>query len=257
MEQKIAELWQKYRKDRDLETRNKLVMEYIGLVSQTISKLSLPNHIVINNEDFKSVGIMALVEAVEKYEEVHGSKFETYAYTRIQGSIRDELRNFDLLTRTARKKVLDIYRTREELIRQNNREVTIDEIREKLNLTEEQFKAYMQALDASNAFYSLSDTKKALSDEEEDFNDYIEEIPDPSDESVLETMEKNQRREFIYQYLQNLPRKKRLVLMFLYYEELSPKQISQVLNISEGRISQIHSEVIRDLRKKLIEFDYV
>lgn len=257
MEQKIAELWQKYRKDRDLETRNKLVMEYIGIVSQTISKLSLPNHIVINNDDFKSIGIMALVEAIEKYEEVHGSKFETYAYTRIQGSIRDELRNFDLLTRTARRKVLDIYRTREELVRQHNREVTIDEIREKLNLSEEQFKAYMQALDASNAFYSLSDTKKTTSDEDDEFNDYIEEIPDPSDESALETIEKNQRKEFIYDYLQKLPRKKRLVLMFLYYEELTPKQISQVLNISEGRISQIHSEVIRDLRKKLIEFDYV
>ena len=257
MEPKAADLWKKYMKDRDLETRNKLVLEYISLVSQIISKLSLPNHIVINNEDFKSVGILALVDAIEKYEEVHGSKFETYAYTRIQGSIRDELRNFDLLTRTARKKVLDIYKTREVLTRHHNREVTIDEIRKKLDLTEDQFKSYMQALDASNAFYSLSDTKRASNDDEDDFNDFIEEIPDPSDENVLETMEKNQRREFIYNFLQKLPRKKRLVLMFTYYEELSPKQISQILEISEGRISQIHSEVVRELRKKLIELDYV
>lgn len=257
MESKVASLWKKYLKNRDLETRNQLVLEYIGLVGQIISKLPLPNHIVINYEDFKSVGIMALVDAIEKYEEIHGSKFETYAYTRIQGSIRDELRNFDLLTRTARKKVLDIYKTREELTRRHNREVTIDEIRNQLNLSEEQFKSYMQALDASNAFYSLSDTKRSINDEDEDFSDFIEEIPDPADESVLETMEKTQRRDFIYNYLQKLPRKKRLVLMFTYYEELTPKQISQILNISEGRISQIHSEVVRDLRKKLIELDYV
>lgn len=252
-----ASLWKKYQKDRDLETRNKLVLEYIGLVHQVINKLPLPNHIVINNDDFKSVGIMALVEAIEKYEDNHSSKFETYAYTRIQGNIRDELRNFDLLTRTARKKVLDIYKAREELVRYNNREVSIDEIRNKLNLSEEQFKSYMQALDASNAFHSISDVRKLISDDDEEFSDFIEEIPDPNEEDALETMAKNQRREFIYNYLQQLPRKKRLVLMFLYYEELNPKQISQILGISEGRISQIHSEVIRDLRKKLVDLDYV
>lgn len=257
MESKVTNLWKKYMKDRDLETRNQLVLQYIGLVGQIINKLSLPNHIVINNEDFKSVGIMALVDAIEKYEAVHGSKFETYAYTRIQGSIRDELRNFDLLTRTARKKVLDIYKTREELTRKHNRDVTIDEIRTQLNLSEDQFKSYMQALDASNAFYSLSDTKRSVNDEDDEFNDFIEEIPDPSDEDILENIVKTQRKEYIYNFLQNLPRKKRLVLMFTYYEELTPKQISQILNISEGRISQIHSEVVRDLRKKLIELDYV
>lgn len=257
MAKDLSHLWNEFFEKRDLESRNKLVMEYIGLVNQVINKLTLPNHIVINIEDFKSVGILALVEAIEKYEEKHGSKFETYAYTRIQGSIRDELRNFDLLSRTARKKVLDIYKTREELTRVHNREVSIDEVMRELNLSEEQFKNYMKALDTSNAFIASSDIKKNSFDDEDDSDDLVEEIPDPNAETVLETIEKNQRKEFIYNYLQSLPRKKRLVLMFMYYEELNPKQISQVLGISEGRISQIHSEVIRDLRKRLVEFDYV
>lgn len=255
--ERLIKLWEEFLNNRSSETRNALVIEYIGLVNQVISQMSLPNHIVINREDFKSVGIIALVDAIEKFEIQKGVKFETYAYFRIQGNIKDELRNFDLLSRNARKKVLDIYRTREELVREKNRDVSIEEVRQKLELSETQFKSYMQALDASNAFYSLSDINRTSGAEDDEFNDFIEEIGDPNHEDTLEAMEKAERKDFIYNYLQKLPRKKRLVLTFIYYEELNPKQISVLLGISESRISQIHSEIIKDLKSNLIKYDYV
>jgi len=254
---KVIKLWDNFLQDRSSDNRNSLVIEYLGLVNQVISHLSLPNHIVINRDDFKSVGIIALVDAIEKFEMQKGVKFETYAYFRIQGNIKDELRNFDLLSRNARKKVLDIYRTREELVREKNREVSIEEVRLKLDLNENQFKSYMQALDASNAFYSLSDINRSGGSDDEEFNDFLEEISDPNQENTLDMMEKAERKDFIYNYLQKLPRKKRLVLTFIYYEELNPKQISVLMGISESRISQIHSEVIKNLKTHLIKYDYV
>ncbi len=255
-DERVVRLWEEFQSNRSSDNRNALVMEYLGLVNQVINHLSLPNHIVINREDFKSVGIIALVDAVEKFEIQKGVKFETYAYFRIQGNIKDELRNFDLLSRNARKKVLDIYRTREELVKEKNREVSIEEVRQKLDLSETQFKAYMKALDASKAFYSISELNSS-DGEDDDFDNYIEEISDPDQENTLDMMEKTERKDFIYNFLQKLPRKKRLVLTFIYYEDLSPKQISVLMGISESRISQIHSEVIKDLKTHLIKYDYV
>ncbi|MGB9701501.1 MAG: sigma-70 family RNA polymerase sigma factor [Candidatus Kapaibacteriota bacterium] len=254
----INTLWEKYSKTKDYELRNQLITQYLWLVNFALSQMNLPNNILITYEDFKSSGILALVESIEKFDYTKGFKFETYATVKIKGKIKDELRKIDLLSRTARKKVMEIYQTKDDLVRENNREVSNDEIRERLNLTEEQFQTYLAALDTSNAYYTMSDLSKDYNENDNgDYDDQFEDIPDTSQDDTLTAISKKERREFILDFLTKLPRKKRLVITFYYYEELNIRQISQLLGITESRVSQIHSEVIKDLKTKLTKLDYV
>jgi len=143
------------------------------------------------------------------------------------------------------------------LTKENNREVTIDEIRQKLNLSQEQFQSYLAALDTSRAYSSASDISQfATEPENEEIESEVEDIPDESQDSGLDALTKIERKDFIQNYLAHLPRNKRLVIVLYYYEELNFKQISQVLSISEGRVSQIHTEVIKNLKNELINKGY-
>ncbi len=251
-------LWQRYQTEHNWEVRNQLVTNYLWLVNYIISQLSLPTNILIGMDDFKSTGILSLVESIEKFDYSKGYKFETYATVKIKGKIKDELRKIDLLSRTARKKVLEIYQTRDSLIKENNRDVSTNEIRERLNLSAEQFQSYLSALDTSNAYYSMTNLAKDYNNiENDDLDDKFEDIPDTSQDDSLTEITKIERKELILKFLKNLPTKKRLVVILYYYEELNIKQISLVLGITESRVSQIHTEIIKELRNKLTKWDYV
>lgn len=250
-------IWKEYKQNSDLNLRNKIIEYYSWLVNYTISQMNLPKNIIIDTDDFRSFGMLALIESIEKYDITLGTKFETYAVIRIKGKIKDELRNLDLLTRTARKKVSEIYQTKETLTKENNREVSIEEIRQKLNLSQDQFQSYLAALDTSRAYAAASDMSQVSEEpESEEYEMEIEDIPDLSQHDGLENLTKLERRDFIQSYLIKLPEKKRRVIVLYYYEELNFKQISQLLSISEGRVSQIHSEVINNLKTELIKKGY-
>lgn len=253
----IEAIWREYKQNSDLNLRNKIIEYYSWLINYTISQMNLPKNIIIDTDDFRSFGILALIESIEKYDITLGTKFETYAVIRIKGKIKDELRNLDLLTRTARKKVSEIYQTKEALTKENNREVGIEEIRQRLNLSQDQFQSYLTALDTSRAYTAASDISQIAEEPESDeFEMEIEDIPDLSQANGLENLTKLERRDFIQSYLTKLPDKKRRVIVLYYYEELNFKQISQLLAISEGRVSQIHSEVINNLKTELINKGY-
>jgi RNA polymerase sigma factor for flagellar operon FliA len=256
-ETEIDAIWSEYKQTSNLNLRNQIIEHYSWLVNYAISQVNLPKNIIIDSEDFRSFGMIALIDSIEKYDITLGTKFETYALIRIKGKIKDELRNLDLLSRTARKKVSEIYQAKESLTKENNREVTIDEIRQKLNLSQEQFQSYLAALDTSRAYSSASDISQfATEPENEEIESEVEDIPDESQDSGLDALTKIERKDFIQNYLAHLPRNKRLVIVLYYYEELNFKQISQVLSISEGRVSQIHTEVIKNLKNELINKGY-
>lgn len=253
----IEAIWNDYKQTNDLNLRNKIIESYSWLVNYTISQMNLPKNIIIDNDDFRSIGMLALIESIEKFDITLGTKFETYAVIRIKGKIKDELRNLDLLSRTARKKVTEIYQTKETLTKEENREVSIDEIRQKLNLSQEQFQSYLAALDTSRAYSAASDISQfAIESEDDEFEFEIEDIPDTNQTDGLENLTKIERKDFIQSFLAKLPEKKRLVIVLYYYEELNFKQISKVLAISEGRVSQIHTEIINNLKKELIDKGY-
>ena len=227
------------------------MIQYIWLVKYVIQTMNLPTNSILGDSDFVNIGILGLHEAIERYESERGVKFESYAIPRIKGMIQDELRRLDWLSRTARKKAHDFMQAGDELRSKEGREVSIEEIRHKLNISEEEYQSYLEAAAAAKASLYMSETTQAQLDED----DILEELPDTSQENMLTRMQNEERVDFIAKYLKNLPERKRLVMSLYYYENITFKEIGQVLNVSESRICQIHTQVIHDLREKLEEFD--
>ncbi len=249
----INTLWKKYEEEGALEDRHKLMLHYMWLVKYVLQQISLPANSILNEEDFLNIGMIGLHEAIERYEPDRGVKFESFAVPRIRGMIRDELRKLDWLSRTARKKAHDYLHASDSLRSEKGREVTQEEIMEKLNISPDKYNSYLQAAAAAKASMSLFEPT-VITNEDDEVMNILEEVPD-TQESYLDTVENEERIRFLTDYLQDLSERKRLVMTLYYYEELNFKEIGKVLNVSESRVCQIHTQVLSDMKKKLYEFD--
>ncbi len=252
LEQDIKEIWQEFSETSSTEEKKKLILNYIWLVKYVLQQMNLPINTILSDEDFLNIGILGLNESIERFDRQRGVKFESYAIPRIKGIIQDELRRIDWLSRTARKRAHDYIQAHDQLRSQVGREVTSEEIMRKLNVTESEYNNYLAAAAAAKASFSLSDSQ-GKSDEDE--IDMLEELPDTSQESALSVLQSEERIRFITDYIGKLPDKKRLVVTLYYYESITFKEIGKLLKVSESRVCQIHSQVIKNLRDKLYEFD--
>lgn len=254
LDKDIYLVWNRYRKTSAIELKNKLILHYIWLVKYVVQTMNLPNNSILNDEDFLSIGILGLHEAIERFEVDRGVKFESYAIPRIRGIIQDELRRLDWLSRTARKKAHEFIQATDELRKQTGREVSAEEIRQKLNVTPEEYNSYLSAAAAAKASYTLNEaSSQNLSDDDD--RDLIQEVPDNQNVSILEKMESEERINFITNFIKTLNERKKLVMTLYYYENLTFKEIGNMINVSESRVCQIHSQVVQELKEKLLNFD--
>ena len=249
----INKIWTDYKKNNLLKDKHTLIIHYIWLVKYVLQLISLPTNSILDEDDFINIGILGLHESIERFELDRGVKFESYAIPRIKGIIQDELRRLDWLSRTARKKASDYLHASDSLRKKEGREVSQEEIRLKLNVSPEEYQSYLEAAAAAKASVSLFESSQAQLDDED--QDFLEEIPDTSQETMLSMIENQERICFLLNYLKNLTEKKRMVMTLYYYESLTFKDIGQLLNVSESRICQIHTQVLGDLRIKLSEYD--
>ncbi len=249
----LTEAWASFLKTKSLDFKHKLLMNYIWLVKYVLNQMHLPNNTILEEEDFLNVGIIGLNETIERFEPERGVKFESYAIPRIKGIIQDELRKLDWLSRTARKKAHEILSATDELRSKKGREVSSEEVMNKLGLTPVQYESYLAAAAAAKASISLNESQQVIHNDEE--MDILEEFADPGQNDYLENIGNEERISFLSHYIEKLNERKKLVVSLYYYEELTFKEIGQVLNVSESRVCQIHTQVINDLRKKLNELE--
>lgn len=250
----IMEMWVKYSKVKSVSLKHKIIMHYIWLVKYVLQQMHLPNNSILDEDDFLNIGILGLHEAIERFELDRGVKFESYAIPRIKGIIQDELRKLDWLSRTARKKAHEYLQASDTLRASKGREVSMEEIRKQLNVSPEKYHSYLAAAAAAKASLSLFETQTSNSFDDEE-SDMLEEIPDTGQENFLDVLENEERIGFLTSYLNKLNERKRLVMSLYYYENLTFREIGQVLKVSESRICQIHTQVVNDLRKRMLEFD--
>jgi len=250
--QEIQKIWQAFAENDSSENKNKLILKYIWLVKYVLQQMNLPLNTILDDEDFLSIGILGLNESIERFDITRGVKFESYAIPRIKGIIQDELRRIDWLSRTARKRAHEYVQAQDELRSKTGREVSSEEVMRKLKVTEEEYYEYLAAAAAAKASFSFADTQAKQSEDETDF---LEEIPDTSQESALAVLQSEERIRFITDFISKLTEKKRLVISLYYYEGITFKEIGKLLKVSESRVCQIHTQVIKDLREKIIEFD--
>lgn len=247
-ETELNSIWYRFSLKQSTKLKNDLIMQYLWLVKYVQKQMNLPKDSVLSNEDFTSIGILGLSEAIDRFELSRGIKFESYAIPRIRGIIQDELRKLDWLSRTARKKAQDFLNANDELRNEVGREATQQEIMSKLNVTPEQYEKYLAAAAAAKASFSMSDSHYITIDNED--IDILDNI-DNQEENSLDKIVNVEKMDFLTKYLKELNEKKRLVMSLYYFEELTFKEIGTLLNVSESRICQIHTQVLNELKKKL------
>jgi RNA polymerase sigma factor FliA len=242
-------LWLQYRKTKDQGIRDRLILTYAPLVKYVAGRLGsgLPAH--VDEGDLVSYGLLGLIGAIERYDPDRDVKFETYAIARIKGAIIDELRAMDWVPRSVRARAREIERAIADLERQLLRAPTDEEIAKKVGITEEELeeslteisRSSIAALDELWTVSSSGGDQIALIDTIEDA-----EAPDP--QSSLSATE---MREAIGEAIARLPEREKLVVTLYYYEELTLREIGEVLGVTESRVSQLHTKAILRLKARL------
>ncbi|MGE3961793.1 MAG: FliA/WhiG family RNA polymerase sigma factor [Dehalococcoidia bacterium] len=236
-------LWQRYFDEQDPAVREQLILQYAPLVKYVMGRLAISLPSILDYEDILSFGTIGLIEAVERFDHTKGVKFETYAIARIRGAIIDALRSLDRLPRSVRQKARDANEAILRLTNELGRDPTDEEVAEAMGIAPG---AYRQAqVEASWITVSL-DTLGA-SDGEEDTGGAMA-VADPDGEDFSADLERQELIGDLALAIRDLPDREQLILSLYYKEELTMREVSEVLGISESRVCQLHARALTRLR---------
>jgi RNA polymerase sigma factor for flagellar operon FliA len=201
--------------------------------------VNLPPH--IDREDLENIGVIGLLNAIDNFDPGREVKFETYASIRVKGAVIDHLRKEDWLSRPLRKKALDIERASEELRGKLKRTPTLKEVAKLVGVTEDEVNVTIHKSTASH----LISLEKELYDDEEGIGRSLGDfLADTANLNPHDDAEKKQLIELMVKGIDDLPEKERLVITLYYFEELTLKEIGEILKVSESRVCQIHSRAV-------------
>lgn len=237
-------LWEEYGKHKSPEIREQIIINYAPLVKMVAGRLSMYLGYNVEYEDLVSYGVFGLIDAIDKFDYEKGIKFETYASLRIRGAILDQIRKMDWIPRTLRQKQkkMDAAISRIELM--NGKVATEEELAREIGITEEELLVWRGQTNISNVisldeFVESSGEKEAIKEKAATFD-----MPE-------EVVERNELKQLIKDSLETLTEKERRVILLYYYEELTLKEISNVMEVSESRISQLHTKALQKMKMKL------
>jgi len=247
MKRQIEPLWQRYFKKKDPELRNRLMQKYLGVVHYVVSKLfkSIPSY--VERDDLVNIGVIGLGEALDRYNPYFGIKFETYAIPRVKGAIIDELRKQDWIPRSLRSKSNQIRRVVEDLEQVYRGEVASQQVAQHLGISETEYQHWQSQVNYSNL---VSLDKPNQNYDEHNLYDVVE---DETNVNALTGMEDEEMKKILVKVIKKLPEKARLAITLYYFEHLTFKEIGKILNVSESRISQIHTETTERMKKMILQ----
>lgn len=242
------ELWHQYRSTKDQSIRDAIVKQYAPLVKYVAGKVSVGMPQNVDFDDLVGFGVFGLFDAIEKYDPDKHVKFKTYAVTRIRGAIFDELRSIDWVPRSVRQKTREIDDTVQHLEAKLGRAATDEEVAAEMGLSIVQYNQMMLKV-SGTSMLSLNDVW--YTGEDNDKISIVESIESPNSLRPDAIAEKGEMRRVIVEAISELPEKEKKVLVLYYYEDLTLKEIGKVLDVTESRISQLHTKAISRLRGKL------
>ncbi|MCI1207844.1 MAG: RNA polymerase sigma factor WhiG [Treponema sp.] len=242
------ELWAEYKKTRSPVIRDKFIRQYMPLVKYVAGKVSTGMPSSVEYDDLVGFGQFGLLDAIEKYDPDKNVKFKTYAVTRIRGAIFDELRQLDWVPRSVRQKSKEIEDTIVELESSLGRTATDAEIAKKLHMSDEEFQNTVMKV-SGTSILSLNDVWYSGDDTDNmSIGDSIESPVSLNPDTIVERKE---IRRVIIEAINELPEKEKMVIVLYYHEDLTFKEIGKVLEVSESRISQLHTKANLRLKAKL------
>lgn len=233
-------MWNDYFKNPSQDNRNILIEEYAPLVKVVAGRMNLQFGFAVEFDDLVSYGIFGLIDAVSKFNPELNVKFETYASLRIRGTILDQLRKFDWAPREARSKQKEWNEAVAKVMLKKGNSYQAEDVRKELNLNEEDFAKFCDKINIMDVI-SMDEYMDNGSDIGEINNNY----------SPEKMAERKNLKELIVNALDSLTEKQKQVVTLSYYEELTQKEIANVMNVTESRVSQLHSAAMAQLKIRL------
>ena len=242
-------LWLEYRRRKTQDLRDRLILTYAPLVKYVAGRVGsgLPAH--VDDDDLISYGLLGLIGAIDRFDPNRDIKFETYAIARIRGAIIDELRSMDWVPRSIRARARQIERAIAELEARLGRAPTDEEIAGKLGVTQEELDDSLHEISRSS-IAALDElwTVQGSGGDQVALIDTIEDTEGPKPDSQLDQAE---MREMMGEAIARLPEREKLVITLYYYEELTLREIGEVLGVTESRVSQLHTKAVLRLKARL------
>ncbi len=240
------DLWERLAKSVDQPARQELVEQYARLVKYVAGRMAIGLPHYVDHNDLVSAGLLGLIQAIDNYDYKRGNKFETYAIPRIRGAILDELRTQDWFPRSLRRKARQLEDAYTRLEARFGRTATDEELAKELGVTRRDLAVMMDEV-AVATIVSL-DADGSDDDDSSSLGDYLPDTRTPDAETCVSEEE---MRGLIASSLGELADKEQLVLVLYYYEELTLKEIGEILDVTESRVCQIHTKAILRLRGKI------
>ena len=237
-------LWEQYHKKKTPQLREQLILEYAGVVNLVAGRLSMYLGYTGEYDDLVGYGIFGLIDAIDKYDMAKNVKFETYASLRIRGAILDQIRKMDWIPRSVRQRQRKIDEAMKQIEMRTGKTASDEELAKQLGLTDEELCSWQTQLKVTNVV---------------SLNEFEETGPEPMIDSAHpvrfsqpeEVVEEEELKEKLAESLELLTEKERRVIELYYYEDMTLKEISKILEVSESRISQLHTKALNKMRKKM------
>ncbi len=237
-------LWVEYSKDKNLQIREKIILEYAPLVKIVAGRLSMYLGYNVEYDDLVGYGIFGLIDAIDKFDYEKGIKFETYASLRIRGAILDQIRKMDWIPRSLRQKQKKIDTAMAKLESEYGRVPTDSELADELGISEDEYISWQGQAKVTNLVY----LDEFMESGGEKSSNAVKASAFEQPEAVIE---KNEIKEILMETLELLTEKEKKVILLYYYEDLTLKEISKVLEVSESRVSQLHTKALQKMKTKL------
>lgn len=239
-------LLEEYAKSKSPENREKIILEYAPLVKVVAGRLSMYLGYNVEYEDLVSYGIFGLIDAIDKFDYLKEVKFETYASLRIRGSILDQIRKMDWIPRTIRQKQKKIEEVIKEIEQNTGHSASDEDIAKALGISDDEYLDWQSQMKITG-LVSLNEYMEQGSDVSQDYSRHTTAHFDSPEESI----EKAELTKMLGEALQLLTDKEQKVITLYYYEELTLKEISNILEVSESRISQLHTRALQKMKTKM------
>lgn len=239
-------LWSEYGKTKSPALREKIIVEYAPLVKVVAGRLSMYLGYNVEYDDLVGYGVFGLIDAIDKFDPAKAVKFETYASLRIRGAILDQIRKMDWIPRTVRQKQRQIDDAIKKIEAEKGEAANDDEVAKELGISGDEYADWQSQMAVTNVI-SLDEFNENSTDDGVGGRETIADAA-PGPEEVLEEKE---LKKTLADALELLTEKERKVILLYYYEELTLKEISNILEVSESRVSQLHMKGLAKMKTKL------
>jgi RNA polymerase sigma factor FliA len=247
----VSLAWKSYKESGSAQERDKLILNYSPLVKYVAGRVAVGLPANIEQADLISYGIFGLIDAIEKYEPDRGIKFETYAISRIRGSIIDELRAIDWVPRSVRFKAREVEKAYTALENKLKRPPSDVEIAQEMGVSSDELTHIYSQL--SNVSLVALDELMTVEGARGDRLSLVETLEDTRTVGPVDSIEAEEMKRILTESINRLPEREKIVVTLYYYEGLTLAEIGKVLGVTESRVSQMHTKAVLALRGRIVE----